>query len=125
MPYENGQYVQPTKTVTEPIEEWVSDTVPDDYDWAGDMSSGINPACLAQRKSLFDKCIKGETRATNDGGWPRGGWGEVLAVGMASKWPHWRPRPTVSVGSRMSGCQWIDWLSLTDVAPLAQREKRP
>lgn len=60
---------------------------------------------------LCEQCLEKKVLASNYGGWPRI-WQRVISVGMASKWPYWRPRPTVVVMGVL-GAEWIDWLSLT------------
>lgn len=51
--------------------------------------------------------------ASDYGGWPRI-WQKVEAVGMASAWPYWRPRPTVLLRGPL-GTEFKDWTSLTGV----------
>lgn len=68
----------------------------------------------ARQVELLKKCEGENVYATDYGGWPRCGWGRVLAVGMVSQWPYWEPRPCVLV-NRTLGAVWIDWASLTDV----------
>ena len=51
--------------------------------------------------------------ATTDGGVPRVGWGEVLAVGMYDGWPYWRPMPSVLIAGQFGG-EWSSWMAVTD-----------
>lgn len=51
-------------------------------------------------------------QATTDGGWPRVGWGTVLAVGMYDGWPYWRPVPSVMIAGPLGG-EWHTFSSVT------------
>lgn len=55
-----------------------------------------------------------EWEATTDGGWPRIGWGAVLAVGMFQGWPYRRPVPGVLIRTRL-GAEWSAFASLSDI----------
>lgn len=57
----------------------------------------------------------GEYEATTDGGWPRCGWGEVLATGMYDGWPWWSPVPSVCIHSWTGMGVWSSFASITDI----------
>lgn len=61
----------------------------------------------------------GDWEATTDGGWPRVGWGQVLAVGMYDGWPYWKPVPSVLIAGHMGG-EWSSFDHVTDIKPLKQ-----
>lgn len=56
----------------------------------------------------------GGWEATTDGGWPRIGWGTVLAVGMFNGWPYRRPVPGVLIRTRL-GAEWSAFTSLSEI----------
>lgn len=55
--------------------------------------------------------------ATTDGGWPRVGWRQVLAVRMYDGWPYWRPTPSVYSCGPLGG-EWHSFNSLSEIRPL-------
>lgn len=121
MPYENGIYRQPTKTVTERVEEWLGEDC-SRYEWVKDATEYAKCACgrpmqeiLDQHKDMFDQIAENTEKAwaSNYGGWPRI-WQKVHRTGMCSRWPYWYPRPCVSVMGTL-GIEVFDWLSLTGV----------
>ena len=69
---------------------------------------------LKEYLRLCEQFSEKEVYASNYGGWPRI-WHKVLGVGMASKWPYWKPRPVVIVDGPLGGVEWYDWASLTGV----------
>lgn len=66
----------------------------------------------------------GEWEATTDGGWPRCGWGKVVAVGMYDGWPYWRPVPSVAIYGTF-GVEWSPFSSVTSIRKLNQPPQRP
>ena len=68
-------------------------------------------AAVAQLRSL---CNGKSWEATTDGGWPRVGWGRVLAVGMYDGWPYWRPVPSVLIDGFL-GASWHSFDSVRGV----------
>jgi len=117
MPMIDGAYVPLTRTRVERMEEWLGPDI-EGYDFAADFGALYpKPEQSCERAvRLLRECQAGvcKVEATDDGGSPRCGWGTVTAVGMAAKWPYWRPRPTVVVcGWR--GSRWLDYASITDV----------
>lgn len=121
-------YQPKRRLVSEYVPEWLQDHIDWTFDfhdgeWA-DGRGGRNPECTPHCIELLRKCEAGVgvLAATDDGGWPRFGWGIVVAVGMAAKWPYWSPRPTVAVRKHNGDIEWIDWASLKDVRALDAHE---
>lgn len=90
------------------------------YDFAAhgwtESHGGINPALIPAMIERLKQLEHGEWQATTDGGWPRCGWGKVIAVGMYDGWPHWKPTPSVLICSPL-GSSWHPWYSVTDIRP--------
>lgn len=83
------------------------------YDFTGHFS-GLYPGNEGLRATKLQEAIEtlkrleahpGEYEATTDGGWPRCGWGDVIAVGMYDGWPFWRPVPSVCIKGPLGG-EW-------------------
>ena len=53
----------------------------------------------------------GDIWASDYGGYPRI-WKRVMAIGMASCWPYWKPRPTLSLADTL-GQEYCDWFHIT------------
>jgi hypothetical protein len=64
-------------------------------------------------RALVDGVECGESwQATTDGGWPRVGWKDVIAVGMYDGWPHWKPTPSFCLAG-LFGPEWHPWYALS------------
>lgn len=50
---------------------------------------------------------------TTDGGWPRCGWSQVLAVRMYDGYPYWKPTPSVFVSTYL-GSTWHPFSMISD-----------
>lgn len=122
MPYENGTYVQPSRTVRELVKEWVSDEIDPAFDFqkiAAECIKGMSPKqsiekVVAKWQAYLAKAAQPNAIVTDDGGWPRCGWKPVLKVGMASQWPYWTPRPVVACTGTF-GVEWMDFNSISGV----------
>src|SRR5574337_1459377 len=113
-----AQRRQGMKTYTKIVHEG-EDLGPVDwrYDFAAsgwDRGGSMNPDCIPSRVEMLKQIEHGDWEATVDGGWPRCGWGKVLAVAMYDGWPHWKPTPSFLLSS-WAGASWHSWDSLTDV----------
>ncbi len=95
-------------------------------DWSYNFRSHFDGCCsddaarqrcceeaVARLRSL---CDGGEWQATTDGGWPRCGWGRVVATGMYDGWPYWRPVPSVAISGTL-GVEWHSFASITSIEP--------
>lgn len=63
-------------------------------------------------------------QVTNDGGWPRMWWHDVIAVGMYDGWPYWKPVPSVLTRGTL-GPEWHCFSSLTGIEPKKQVQPTP
>jgi hypothetical protein len=95
-------------------------------DWSYDFRSHFNgyggddaarDRYCAEKIEQLRKLTDGEWQATTDGGWPRCGWGKVLAVGMYDGWPYWHPVPSVLIAGPLGG-EWHSFASVTSIEPL-------
>lgn len=57
---------------------------------------------------------KDDYEVTTYGGWPRCGWGIVIAVGMYDGWPYWKPVPSVLFRSTI-GSEWTGFANITNI----------
>jgi len=74
--------------------------------------------CCAEAVNKLRQLANGEKwEATTDGGWPRCGWGEVVAVGMYDGWPYWRPVPSVAIMGTY-GVEWSAFSNITGIRKL-------
>lgn len=97
-------------------------------DWTYDFLSHYGSMCasedgkreqrdrdLVRLRKMEESCkVGGDVEATTYGGWPRCGWGRVLAVGMYDGWPYWKPVPSVLINGWM-GASWHSFDSVTDI----------
>jgi len=90
-------------------------------DW--DFDFGVDDERVRRLRDIEAGIARGETwQATTDGGWPRFGWGEVLAVGMYDGWPYWSPTPSVLISGHFGG-EWSSWRAVTDARVQEGTEK--
>lgn len=106
-----------TETVTRRIGELLGPV-----DWSYDFASHFQGDQRAEERCLkqLDRLRRladapDDWEATTDGGWPRVGWGDVLAVGMYDGWPYWRPVPSVCLRSPLGGGEWHSFTSITNI----------
>ena len=93
-------------------------------DWSYDFRSHYNinngnplaqETYCAEAVERLKQLTNGEKwEATTDGGWPRCGWGEVVAVVMYDGWPYWRPVPSVGI----YGIYGVEWSSFSNVTSI-------
>lgn len=120
MPYINGVYVPKTETITRNVEEFLGPLDPAfDYRRAAcEAAARMSPKPDLEKMVLQWKnyltCAQAGAQVTDDGGWPRMFWYDVLDVGMAATWPYWKPRPTVIVASQY-GAKWMDFTTITGI----------
>ena len=87
-------------------------------DWTFDFEG------FAKKHNLHEGFVKEATdrlrnlkvgdEVTTDGGWPRVGWGQVVAIAMYDGWPFWYPVPSVMKMGPLGG-EWHPWYSITGV----------
>lgn len=92
-----------------------------DVDWSYDFRSHFDgwsgdkdEHCRNQVEKLRQLTNGEKWEATTDGGWPRCGWGEVVAVGMYDGWPYWRPVPSVAIMGSF-GVEWSAFANVTSI----------
>ena len=93
--------------------EWEYDFM-SHFDGYGGPPEQRQKYCDEQIAKLRNLADGGEWMATTDGGWPRCGWGKVVAVGMYDGWPYWRPVPSVAIAGTL-GTEWHSFSSVTDI----------
>lgn len=94
-------------------------------DWSYDFRSHFNNHCTTDERR--DECCKesveklrqlaenpDQWQATTYGGWPRCGWGDIVAVGMYDGWPYWKPTPSVAIGGPF-GAEWSSFSNVTSI----------
>lgn len=86
-----------------------------DYDFAAhgwDRGGAMNPDLIPRRVESLKQCEEnvGNVKTTTDGGWPRVGWGTVLAVDMRDG------EPSVLIDGWM-GPSWSPWFMIHEVLP--------
>lgn len=91
---------------------------------AAELAKKISNPCrtdngMSYRAPLLDLLREvekspGDYEATTDGGWPKVGWGEVLAVRMYDGWPYWRPTPSVLIKG-WAGSSWHAFNAIAEV----------
>lgn len=92
-------------------------------DWTHPMVAKVEatrPALVgalreAEKADLRASADSAGWEATTDGGWPRCGWGNVLAVRMWDGWPYWQPTPSVLVSNWTGGATWHAIDAISDV----------
>lgn len=109
-----------TKTTTQKVNTFHTDYIDWNYDWLNkkhraSMCCDEPEALLRIQKQKDYVCViedsfKAGVFASNYGGWPRI-YDRVIALGMASAWPYWEPRPTFLLENR----EWLDWMHITGV----------
>ena len=86
-------------------------------DWSHPMVAKVrSPEVLAMLREA--EANPQDFIVTSDGGWPRVGWGDVLAVRMYDGWPYWQPMPAVLKKGTL-GPEW-NFFDTLDI-----RRKRP
>lgn len=90
-----------------------------DFGAAGwDRGGSMNPGSVRDAVALLEKLISEPDayQATTDGGWPRCGWGDVLAVEIRGEesGPDCRVQPRFLLAS-WAGASWEPWYMLSDV----------
>ena len=95
--------------------DWAYDFSAHDWDHGG----GTNPISIrdAVMKLKFLEYHVGKWQATVDGGMPRCGCGDVIAVGMYDGWPYWRPVPSFQISTQL-GPEWHSFCMLSDIRPM-------
>lgn len=94
-------------------------------DWSYDFLSHFDSYCVpdAAKKEMCQKAMDrlklladnpADYKATNDGGWPRMWYHDVIAVGMYDGWPFWRPVPSVCLHGTL-GAEWHHFACITDI----------
>ena len=85
------------------------------HDW-GPSRGGVNPQVSRTRIELLRTLEANPAAyiATTDGGSPKVGWKQVLAVGMYDGWPFWSPTPSVQIAGMLS-VEWHPWYSITAI----------
>lgn len=109
-----------TRTVVEKIGEYLG---PVDWSYNFDQHfetcGGMRDkaAYIAQKLDWLRKLADDPTKyeATTDGGSPKFGWHDVVAVGMYDGWPYWRPVPSVCLYGTL-GTEWHSFDSITGIA---------
>ena len=96
-----------------------TDMGPVDWSHPDIEASGVPVETLKQVEAKPE-----EWRATNDGGWPRVGWGQVVALRMYDGWPYWTPKPAVLVCGTL-GSEWYFLASRVDFARHARPAPSP
>ena len=94
-------------------------------DWSYDFRSHFNNICTSDA-GRDEACEKAKDRlrlieanpdryeVTTYGGWPRCGWGKVVAVCMYDGWPFWKPTPSVCHSGTL-GCEWHAFSFITNL----------
>jgi len=91
-------------------------------DWEYDFMSHFGGYCGSDKEQYCKEHVDrlrqlmddGAWEATTDGGWPRCGWGKVVAVGMYDGWPYWKPVPSVAIAGPF-GVEWSSFSSITSI----------
>lgn len=97
-------------------------------DWSYNFRQHFDNYCTSD-EGKDDACAKDVERlrkivespdewlVTTYGGWPRCGWGNVVAVGMYDGWPYWRPVPSVAFRTTL-GVEWTAFSGITNIMRL-------
>ncbi len=93
--------------------DWSYDFLSHFHGWSGNKEEHCREAIERLRM-----LTEGEWEATTDGGWPRCGWGKVIAVGMYDGWPYWKPTPSVAIYGTY-GAEWACFSNIMGIRPAA------
>ncbi len=104
--------------------DWSYEFAADGWDRGGSLNPDVVARGVEALRAIDDGLRRGEEwQATTDCGWPRVGWGRVIAVGMYDGWPYWRPVPSVMISGPLGG-EWSSWWQVTGAERVLDEQEK-